>query len=278
MAEERASESNLLVVTGAGGMGQAVVRRLGPGRPTLLADVSADALDRTIAGLRDEGLEVDGVVLDVGDAASIDALAAAARDRGGFRHLVHTAGVSPSQATSEQIMRVDVLGTAMLLDAFGRDVRPGCVGVFIASMAGAMLPVPDDVQAALSTVPTAELAALPALDPAALDPGIAYATAKRANQLRVRAAAVPWGRLGGRVASISPGVIQTPMGREELASEVGDVMRQMVEGSPVGRYGTPWDIAAAVAFLVGPDASFITGVDLLVDGGVVASILSPPPA
>lgn len=271
-----ARERDLLVVTGAGGMGGAVARRLGPGRPVLLADASDDALGRAAASLRDDGIEVTTCRVDVGDPGDVAALAGVARDLGGFRHLVHTAGVSPSQASSEQILRVDVVGTALVLDAFGADAAPDCVGVCIASMAGAMVPVPPEDEAALAVTPTADLASLALLDPATVAPGAAYTLAKRANQLRVRAAAAgAWGRRRARVVSISPGVIQTPMGRQELDSEVGDLMRQMVETSPAGRFGTPWDVAAVVAFLVSPDASFITGTDLLVDGGVVATLLTP---
>lgn len=268
--------TDLVVVTGAGGMGLAVARRLGPGRRTLLADVSADALARAAEDLDGDGIETVTQVVDVGNRDDVDALATRARELGGFRYVVHTAGVSPSQATVEQIVRVDVAGTAYVLDAFGRDAGPGCVGVCIASMAGSMMPPLDaEAETTFATVAADELAALPALTAAGLDPGTAYGLAKRANQLRVRAAAVPWGRRGARVVSISPGIIQTPMGREELASPVGDVMRTMIETSPAGRIGTPWDIAAAVAFLVSPSASFITGTDLLVDGGVVAAVLAP---
>jgi NAD(P)-dependent dehydrogenase (short-subunit alcohol dehydrogenase family) len=265
-------DADLLVVTGAGGMGQAVVRRLGSGRRVLLADFAPEALERGAQALGDEGFDLETHQVDIGDPAGVAALADRAAALGGFTQLVHTAGLSPAQASPEQIVRVDVVGTALLLDAFGAQVGPGGVGVCIASMSGSMLPVPPEVEAALAATPTAELSALAALDPAQLDSGHAYALAKRANQLRVQAAAVTWGRRGGRVASISPGVIQTPMGRQELASEVGGFMREMVEASPVGRYGTPADIAGAVAFLVGPDASFITGIDLLVDGGVVANL------
>jgi NAD(P)-dependent dehydrogenase (short-subunit alcohol dehydrogenase family) len=121
------------------------------------------------------------------------------------------------------------------------------------------------------------LHALAELDPSAMDPGAAYAIAKRANQVRVEAASVTWGRRGGRVVSISPGVIATSMGQAELSGPFGDIMRDMVERSPTGRLGTAEDIAAAVEFLVSPAASFITGIDLRVDGGVVAALRHPPP-
>jgi len=184
---------------------------------------------------------------------------------------VHTAGVSPVQATTAQIMSVDVLGTALLLDAFEPYVRAGTVAVCIASMAGSMMDMPADVVRSFATTPTDQLLQLPALDPN-LDPGIAYAIAKRANQARVEAASVSWGRRGGRVVSISPGVISTGMGASELDGPHGDSMRMMVEMSGTRRLGTADDIAAAVEFLTSPAASFITGTDIRVDGGVVAAL------
>jgi NAD(P)-dependent dehydrogenase (short-subunit alcohol dehydrogenase family) len=265
--------ADLVVITGAGGMGLAVARRLGPGRRLLLADYAADALAAAADALRAEGLDVETHPVDVGDAAAVATLATAARGLGDFTYLVHTAGVSPVQATPEQIVRVDVVGTALVLDAFEPDARPGCVAVCIASMAGTMIQVPVEDEQFLASTPAADLAGLPILDPAARDSGSAYAVAKRANQVRVQAAAVRWGRHGARVVSISPGVISTPMGRQELEGPVGEIMRQMVDTSPTGRLGTPADIAAAVAFLVSAEASFITGTDLLVDGGVVAAML-----
>jgi NAD(P)-dependent dehydrogenase (short-subunit alcohol dehydrogenase family) len=183
------------------------------------------------------------------------------------------------QATPERIVAVDVMGTAYVLDAFARLAQPGTACVCIASMA-AMLsaPIPADVEAALAYLPTAELAALPILDPATMDPGSAYGVAKRANQLRVVGMAGAWGESGGRVVSVSPGVISTPMGQQELAGSSGDQMRYMINASGTQRIGTPEDIAAVVEFLVSPAASFITGTDLFVDGGAVAAVRQMMPS
>ncbi len=272
-----ARDLDLLVITGAGGMGQAIARRLGAGRRILLADVSAAALDSVEAALREEGFDVRSQVVDVGNPDDIDRLARAAEDLGGFTYLIHTAGLSPAQASPDQIIQVDVVGTAHLLDAFEAVARPGCVAVCIASMSGAMTSLSREDEAVLASTPTSELRGLAVLDPASLDSGYAYSIAKRANQLRVRARASAWGARGARVVSISPGIISTPMGQQELDSPVGEIMRQMIDTSPVPRIGTPSDIAAAAEFLISANASFITGVDLLVDGGVTATILSPPP-
>lgn len=264
--------AEVLVVTGAGGMGMAIARRLGPGRRVLLADYAETVLERAVQQLQAEGYDVHGRQTDVSDAAAVRSLADAAAELGTFRILVHTAGVSPVQAPPERVIAVDVVGTALVLDEFLRLAGPGSVAVCVASMAGAMATLPPEAEHLLATTPTAELAGLPLLDPARLDRGAAYSIAKRANQLRVQWASLQWGRKGGRVVSVSPGIISTPMGQEELSGPSGPMMRAMIAASGTGRVGTPDDIAAAVEFLVSPAASFITGTDLLVDGGAVAGV------
>lgn len=265
----------VVVITGAGGMGTAVARRLGAGAVVLLADVSEASLERESAALRAGGYEVVTRVVDVSSKESVDALAAAAAELGAVATVVHTAGVSPVQAPVEAILRVDLLGTAQVLDAFGEVVAPGGAGVFISSMAGAMATLDRDLETRLATTPTDQLLDLPELSPEAVpDPGTAYVLAKRANQLRVRAAASQWGRRSARVNSISPGVIATAMGAAELDGPSGEIMRAMINGSGTGRIGTADDIAAAVDFLAGHGAAYVTGTDLLVDGGAVAAMIA----
>lgn len=264
----------VLVVIGAGGMGEAIARRLGGGREVVLADYDAAVLDRAGTALDDDGYRVRLREVDVSQRNSVSELAQYAAGLGSVTALAHTAGLSPAQAATAAILAVDMVGVALVLEEFGKVVAPGGAGVVIASMAGTFATghVPAEIEVALATTAAEQLIDLPFLsEPALANPGAAYSVAKRANQVRVQAASVAWGRRGARVNSISPGVISTAMGRQELAGESGAGMRAMVAASGTGRLGTAGDIAAAAAFLLGSDASFITGTDVLVDGGVVAA-------
>jgi len=268
---------DVLVVVGVGGMGEAIARRLGAGKQVVLADFDQVTLDRAAATLRGDGFDIHPVWVDVSSKESVMALAAAAAELGPVRQVAHTAGLSPVQAPTAAILNVDLAGVAYSLDAFGAVIADGGAGVVIASMAGTMVAgqFPAEFEAALATTPSDELLALPFLQERAIaNQGVAYGIAKRANQVRVQAASLTWGGRGARVNSISPGVISTPMGQSELAGVSGAYMRMMIEGSATKRLGTPSDIADATAFLLGSSSSFITGTDLLIDGGVVAAIRS----
>ncbi|WP_066912816.1 SDR family oxidoreductase [Millisia brevis] len=262
---------DVLVVIGTGGMGEAIARRSGPGRTVLLADFNEELLARLSESLGADGYHVETHPVDVSSVTSMGSLTERAASLGPIAAAVHTAGLSPAQAAVDAILRVDLLGVANFLDAFAAVIASGGSGVVIASMAGTLSAgrLPPELEAALAATPTDELLSLPFLQQLP-DPGAAYGIAKRANQLRVQAASMQWGGRGARVNSISPGVIATPMGQQELAGDSGAQMRAMVDVSATGRLGTPGDIAAAVAFLTGPEATFISGADLLVDGGAVA--------
>jgi NAD(P)-dependent dehydrogenase (short-subunit alcohol dehydrogenase family) len=270
--------TEVLAVIGVGGMGQAIARRLGSGKTVLLADYNEETLASVAKSLAADGHHVESRRVDVASAESVRGLAELAASLGAVTQVAHTAGLSPTQASAEAILAVDLLGTALVLQEFGEVIAPGGAGVVIASMAGHLFPPLSAEQVrALAHNPVGELLQLEFISQLT-NPGIAYAIAKQANHIRVQAASAQWGRRGARINSISPGVISTPMGQQELASESGDAMRAMVAVSGTGRFGTPDDIAAATAFLLGPDATFITGTDLLVDGGVtaVANAGSPP--
>ncbi|HUH70975.1 MAG TPA: SDR family oxidoreductase [Mycobacterium sp.] len=270
----------VLTVLGVGGMGHAITHRLGAGKTVLLADNNEAALASVAKALSADGHHVDSRGVDVASPESVRTLAEHAASLGAVTQVAHTAGLSPSQAPAEAILAVDLLGTALVLQEFGEVIAEGGAGVVIASMAGHMFPpLTVEQEHALAHTPASELLGLEFVSPQKVtDPGIAYGIAKQANHIRVRAASAQWGRRGARINSISPGIISTPMGLQELASPVGDGMRAMIAASATGRLGTPDDIASATAFLLGPDASFITGTDLLVDGGVIAAIKAGSPA
>ncbi|MFC4113112.1 SDR family oxidoreductase [Nonomuraea zeae] len=267
---------NVVVIIGVGGMGQAIARRQGLGAHVLAADFNKELLESVTAGLREEGYEVTPVPVDVSSRESVAALAEQAAALGEVRTVVHTAGLSPVQAPVPAILAVDLLGVALVLEEFGKVVAPGGAGLVIASMAGHFQP-PFTAQDAreLATTPADDLLSLPiAAEASFAGPGHAYGFAKQANLLRVQAASRTWGARGARVNSISPGVIATPMGQAELSSDHGATMQAMIGASNAGRVGTPADIATAADFLLSPAASFISGTDLLVDGGVTAAVRS----
>lgn len=263
--------SDVLVVIGVGGMGLAIARRLGTGRPVLLADYAEPSLQDSAEALRADGYDIHTLTVDVASPESVAGLVEAARSLGPVRQVAHTAGLSPSQATAERILAVNLLGAALVVDGFAGVIADNGAGVVIASMAGHLSPPPSEEQSvALATAAPEDLLRLPFVE-AVDDPLRAYGLSKQANRLRVQAGSLRWGARNARLNCISPGVISTPMGRGEQASASGEVMRALVAGSPAKRVGTPQDITAAAAFLLGPDSSFITGADLLVDGGVVAA-------
>jgi NAD(P)-dependent dehydrogenase (short-subunit alcohol dehydrogenase family) len=266
--------TKIQVVIGAGSIGQAIARHTGAGKHVLLADYSETNLQKAQTALEDAGHTVSTQVVDVSDANSVRALAEAAAGLGDVAHVISTAGVSPVQAPATAVLAVDLYGTAVVLEEFGKVIAPGGAGVHISSMAGHMPPPLDPETAhALAFTPVEELLALPVLAPDAVpNSGAAYAISKQANHLRVQAAAVTWGDRGARVNCISPGIILTPLARDEMSGPGAEGYRKMIEVSAAGRVGTADEVATAAAFLLGPDAGFITGTDLLIDGGVIAAL------
>jgi NAD(P)-dependent dehydrogenase (short-subunit alcohol dehydrogenase family) len=264
----------VVVIIGAGGIGAAIARRQGAGRTVLLADFNAATLNSAAQSMRDAGYAVVTQQVDVTSRASVQALATAAAALGSVTQVVNTAGVSPNMAPIEGVLKVDLYGAALVFDAFGDVIAPGGAGLIISSMAGHMLPaLPAEQDQALIHTPTEELLALPFLQPEVIPNSVvAYMLAKRANHLRVQASAIRWGLRGARVNAISPGIVVTPLAQHELNSPSGDMFRAMVAASPARRMAPPDEIAVAASFLLGPDARFVTGSDLLIDGGVIAAM------
>jgi NAD(P)-dependent dehydrogenase (short-subunit alcohol dehydrogenase family) len=266
--------SEVTVVIGAGQIGQAIARRVSAGKHVLLADLHQASADAAAAAvLADAGFDVSTATVDVSSRESVHSLAEAAAALGGITGVIHAAGVSPSQAAPEVILAVDLYGTALVLEEFGTIIAPGGSAVVIASQSGHRLGALTAGQdTALATTPADELLSLPMLQPGQVTDSLhAYQLAKRGNSLRVMAEAVRWGERGARVNTISPGIIITPLARDELTGPRGEGYRRMLELSPAGRAGTPDEVGTVGALLMGPDGAFITGSDFLMDGGVTAS-------
>jgi len=265
--------TDVIVVIGAGSIGQAIARRVSAGKHVLLADLRQDNADAAAKTLSEAGFAVSTASVDVSSRASVEALVQAATALGEVSGLIHAAGVSPSQAPPEVILKVDLYGTALVLELFGAVMARGGAGVVIASQSGHRLPaLTPEQNTALATTPVEDLLALPMLQPDQVqDPLHAYQVSKRANALRVMAEAVRWGKRGARVNTISPGIIFTPLAKDELEGPRGAGYRRMIEISPAGRGGTPDEVGHVGALLMGPDGGFITGSDFLMDGGVTAA-------
>jgi len=264
---------SVIVVIGAGSIGQAIARRVSAGKHILLADLHKENSDVAAKVLSDAGFKVSTASVDVSSRESVHALVETATALGSVSGLIHAAGVSPSQASPATIFKVDLYGTALVLEEFGNVIENGGSGVVIASQSGHRLPsLTPEEDKALATTPTEELLSLPILQSEAADSSLyAYQVSKRGNSLRVKAEAVRWGKRGARINTISPGIIMTPLANDELSGPRGDGYRRMLEISPAGRAGTPDEVGVLGALLMGRDGAFITGSDFLMDGGVTAS-------
>lgn len=264
---------DVIVVIGPGSIGQAIARRVGVGKRILLADLREENARAAAEVLGNAGYEAEVATLDVSSRASVHSLVEEATAMGEVTGVIHAAGVSPSQATPETILAVDLYGTALVLEEFGNVITHGGSAVVIASQSGHRLgALTAEQNQALALTPADQLLALPFLQPDQVKDSLhAYQLSKRGNSLRVMAEAVRWGKRGARVNTISPGIIITPLAKDELTGPRGAGYRRMIELCPVGRAGTPDEVGAVGALLMGPDGTFITGSDFLMDGGVTAS-------
>jgi NAD(P)-dependent dehydrogenase (short-subunit alcohol dehydrogenase family) len=264
---------NVIVVIGAGSIGQAIARRVSAGKHVLLADLRQENADAAVKVLSDAGFEVSTAIVDVSSRKSVHALAEIATAIGNITGVIHAAGVSPTQASPATILKVDLYGTALVLEEFGNVIAHGGAGIVIASQSGHRLgALTPEQNKALAITPTDELLALPMLQSEQVKDSLhAYQISKRGNSLRVMAEAVRWGKRGARINTISPGIIVTPLAKDELTGPRGAGYRRMINLSAAGRAGTPDEVGNVGALLMGSDGTFITGSDFLMDGGVTAA-------
>ena len=264
--------------TGAGQIGMAIARRIGYGKKILVGDKSFANARAAADTMNNAGFDVEPCEMDLSDRASILAMIARAQELGEISVLINAAGVSPSQASIETILAVDLYGTAVLLEEVGKVIAPGGVGVTISSQSGKRMPqLTADEDRLLATTPSEDLLALPLLQPENVrDTLHAYQLAKRCNEKRVMHEAVRWGERGARINSISPGIIVTPLAIDEFNGPRGDFYKNMFAKCLAGRPGTADEVGALAELIMGPQGAFITGSDFLIDGGATASYFYGP--
>lgn len=268
----------VMLWVGAGQIGMAIARRMGYGKKIVVGDRKLENAGRASKIMNEAGFDVTPAEMDLSSRASVRELIAEAQKYGEITMLVNAAGVSPSQAAVETILKVDLYGTAMLLEEVGRVIAPGGAGVTISSQSGhrmKQLTPQEDEQ--LACTPAEELLALELLQPGRITDTLhAYQLAKRCNEKRVMAESVKWGERGARLNSISPGIVVTPLALDEFNGPRGDFYKNMFAKCPAGRPGTADEIANVAELLMSDRGAFITGADFLIDGGATASYFYGP--
>lgn len=263
----------VMLLVGAGQIGMAIARRVGTGMKIIVGDKKTENTENVAAILNNAGFDAFPVETDLSDRASIQSMIAKGQEYGEITMLVNAAGVSPSQAPIEAILKVDLYGTAVLLKEVGKAIASGGVGVTISSQSGWRMPAltaQQDEQ--LATTPTEELLSLDILQPGNIrDTLHAYQMAKRCNEKRVMAQSVEWGKRGARLNAIAPGIIVTPLAIDEFNGIRGDFYKNMFAKCPAGRPGTADEVANVAELLMSDKGAFITGSTFLIDGGATAS-------
>ncbi len=268
----------VMILTGAGQIGMAIARRMGYGKKIVLGDKKAENAEAIAKIMREAGFDVAPMEMDLSSRESIRNLITEAKKSGEITMLVNAAGVSPSQAPVEAILKVDLYGTAVLLEEVGKVIAPGGAGVTISSQSGhRMKQLSPDEDEQLACTPTEELLSLEILQPSNIrDTLHAYQLAKRCNEKRVMAESVKWGEKGARINSISPGIIVTPLAMDEFNGPRGNFYKNMFAKCPAGRPGTADEVANVAELLMSDRGAFITGADFLIDGGATASYFYGP--
>ena len=271
MAEQHRKMKEVSVLVGAGSIGLAIARRVGVGKITVLADYSLDNAQRAAKTMEDAGFETRTIRTDLGSKEDILDLVKFATGLGPVKYLINAAGVSPSQAPVEKILQVDLYGTSVLMEEFGKVIAEGGSGVFISSQSGHRLPALSlEENEALATAPVDDLLKLPFIA-AITDTLKAYQYSKRCNVLRAAGEACKWGKRGATINTISPGIIITPLANDELHGPRKDGYLKMIAGAPAKRAGTPDEVGDLAEFLMSSRGRFISGTDILIDGGTTAS-------
>lgn len=271
-------KKDVMLLTGAGQIGMAIARRMGYGMKIVIGDKSLEHAQTISRIMNDAGFDTEAMEMDLSSRASIRNMIAEAQKYGEIAMLVNAAGVSPSQAPVEAILKVDLYGTAVLLEEVGSIIKEGGVGVTISSQSGHRMPaLSEEADRQLAETPAEELLKLDILQPENIrDTLHAYQMAKRCNEKRVMAEAVKWGKRGARINSISPGIIVTPLAMDEFKGPRGDFYKNMFAKCPAGRPGTADEVANAAELLMSSKGAFITGADFLIDGGATASYFYGP--
>lgn len=266
-------EKEVMIVTGAGQIGMAIARRIGCGKKIILGDKKPENAAAIAKTMNEAGFDVMPLETDIASRESIKSLIGEAQKHGNITMFVNAAGVSPSQASIETILKVDLYGTAALLEEAGRAIAPGGAGLTISSQSGhRMKQLTPEEDGLLACTPAEELLSLEMLRSSKIrDTLHAYQLAKRCNEKRVMAEAVRWGERGARINSISPGIIVTPLARDEFNGPRGDFYKNMFAKCPAGRPGTADEVANVAELLMSDRGAFITGADFLIDGGATAS-------
>ena len=269
---------DVMILTGAGQIGMAIARRIGFGKKIVIGDKRIENAQDISKIMNDAGFDTEAFEMDLSSRESILNLIAKAQEYGEISMLANAAGVSPSQAPIEAILKVDLYGTAVLLEEVGKVIAHGGVGVTISSQSGhRMAALSPEADERLATTPTEELLSLEILQPENIKDTLhAYQMAKRCNEKRVMAESVKWGARGARINAISPGIIVTPLAIDEFNGPRGDFYKNMFAKCPAGRPGTADEVANVAELLMSPQGAFITGSDFLIDGGATASYFYGP--
>lgn len=269
---------NVMILTGAGQIGMAIARRIGYGMKIIIGDKNPGNAKAISDIMNNAGFDTIPVEMDLSSRKSILKLIDVSQKHGDISMLVNTAGVSPSQASIETILKVDLYGTAVLLDEVGKIIKKGGVGVTISSQSGWRMPALSATEdELLALTPPEELLQLPMLQPDNIrDTLHAYQIAKRCNEKRVMAEAVKWGKRGARINDIAPGIVVTPLAADEFNGPRGDFYKNMFANCPAGRPGTADEIANVAELLMSDKGGFITGSTILIDGGATSSYFYGP--